>query len=127
MTFPDGGIAPLGDGINDRFRKDVAASLQAGSAALFLLIRKMTTDEVFADLKGVGGKVLRTSLTTAKRRPCVQHWRRQRQPSPALVWLLDWYVCEMKWLLPRPNHAVRFNKAAGRLYWDIRDAGLADS
>ena len=92
MTFPHGGITPLGDGINDRFMKDVAASLQTGSAALFLLIRKMTTDEVFADLRGVGGKVLRTSLTTAKRRPCVQHWRRQRQPSPASVRLLDWYV-----------------------------------
>jgi uncharacterized membrane protein len=49
-------------GINDRFMKDVAATLESGNAALFLLIRKMTTDKVLADLKGVGGKVLRTSL-----------------------------------------------------------------
>jgi uncharacterized membrane protein len=49
-------------GINDRFMKDVAATLQSGNAALFLLIRKMTTDKVLADLKGVGGKVLRTSF-----------------------------------------------------------------
>jgi uncharacterized membrane protein len=42
--------------------KDAAATLQSGNAALFLLIRKMTTDKVLADLKGVGGKVLRTSF-----------------------------------------------------------------
>ena len=49
-------------GINDQFMKDVAQSLQAGDAALFLLIRKMTTDKVLADLQGVGGRVLRTSF-----------------------------------------------------------------
>jgi len=27
----------------------------------------------------------------------------RRQPSPASVRLLDWYVCGMKWLLPRPG------------------------
>src|SRR5499425_3158074 len=53
-------------GINDRWMKDVAASLQSGNAALFLLIRKMTTDKVLADLKGVGGKVLRTSFDHTK-------------------------------------------------------------
>ncbi len=49
-------------GINDRFMKEVAATLESGNAALFLLIRKMTTDKVLADLKGMGGKVLRTSF-----------------------------------------------------------------
>jgi uncharacterized membrane protein len=53
-------------GINDQFMKDVAASIQAGNAALFLLIRKMTADKVLADLKGVGGKVLRTSFDDTK-------------------------------------------------------------
>jgi uncharacterized membrane protein len=53
-------------GINDRFTKDVAASLHSGNAALFLLVRKMTTDKVLADLKGVGGKVLRTSFDHTK-------------------------------------------------------------
>lgn len=53
-------------GINDRFMKDVAASLQSGNAALFLLIRKVTADKVLADLKGVGGKVLRTSFDHTK-------------------------------------------------------------
>jgi uncharacterized membrane protein len=53
-------------GINDRFMKEVAAGLDAGNTALFLLIRKMTTDKVLADLKGVGGKVLRTSFDETK-------------------------------------------------------------
>lgn len=49
-------------GINDQFMKDAANSLQPGMAGLFLLIRKMTTDKVLADLKGIGGTVMRTSL-----------------------------------------------------------------
>ena len=46
--------------------KDVSAGLEAGNAALFLLIRKVTADKVLADLKGVGGKVLRTSFDHTK-------------------------------------------------------------
>src|SRR5712692_3932474 len=49
-------------GINDQFMKDAAQSLQSGNAALFLLIRKMTTDKVLAALQGEGGTVLRTSF-----------------------------------------------------------------
>ena len=53
-------------GIDDRFMKEVAADIEAGNAALFLLIRKVTADKVLADLKGVGGKVLRTSFDHTK-------------------------------------------------------------
>lgn len=53
-------------GVNDAFMKDVVESLQPGNAALFLLIRKLTTDKVLDDLKGVGGKVLRTSFDHTK-------------------------------------------------------------
>jgi uncharacterized membrane protein len=53
-------------GINDQFMKDVAQSLQSGNAALFLLIRKMTTDKVLAALQGAGGTILRTSFDHAK-------------------------------------------------------------
>lgn len=49
-------------GINDKFMKEVAESLQPDNAALFLLIRKFTADKVLADLEGVGGTVLRTSF-----------------------------------------------------------------
>src|SRR6201997_5619697 len=53
-------------GIDDRFMKDAAQTLQSGNAALFLLIRKMTTDKVLAELQGVGGAVLRTSFDHTK-------------------------------------------------------------
>ena len=53
-------------GINDQFMKDSAEALQPGTAGLFLLIRKMTTDKVLADLEGVGGQVMRTSFDETK-------------------------------------------------------------
>ncbi len=46
--------------------KDAAGALQPNSAGLFLLIRKMTTDKVLADLKGVGGTLMRTSFDETK-------------------------------------------------------------
>jgi uncharacterized membrane protein len=49
-------------GINDQFMKDAAGALQPNSAGLFLLIRKMTTDKVLADLRGVGGVLMKTSF-----------------------------------------------------------------
>jgi uncharacterized membrane protein len=53
-------------GINDQFMKDAAAALQPNTAGLFLLIRKMTTDKVLADLKGVGGTLMQTSFDETK-------------------------------------------------------------
>jgi uncharacterized membrane protein len=53
-------------GINDKIMKDAAQSLQSGNAALFLLVRKMTTDKVLAALQGEGGTVLRTSFDETK-------------------------------------------------------------
>jgi uncharacterized membrane protein len=53
-------------GIDDRFMKEAAQTLQSGNAALFLLIRKMTADKVLAALQGVGGTVLRTSFDHTK-------------------------------------------------------------
>src|SRR6201981_1357654 len=53
-------------GITDPFMKDAAQTLQEGNAALFLLIRKMTTDKVLAELQGVGCTVLRTSFDHTK-------------------------------------------------------------
>jgi len=55
-----GKLADLG--INDEFMRQVARTLQSGNAALFLLIRKMTTDKVLAALRGVGGTVMRSSF-----------------------------------------------------------------
>lgn len=53
-------------GINDRFMKETANALKPGTAGLFLLVRKMTTDKVLADLKGVGGELLQTSFDETK-------------------------------------------------------------
>jgi uncharacterized membrane protein len=53
-------------GINDEFMKNAAGALKPGTAGLFLLVRKMTTDKVLADLKGVGGTVIRTSFDETK-------------------------------------------------------------
>jgi uncharacterized membrane protein len=55
-------------GIDDQEMKTQAnEALKSGAAGLFLLIRKMTTDKVLEDLKGVGGTVFVRLLTTRKR------------------------------------------------------------
>jgi uncharacterized membrane protein len=62
-----GALGALTDvGIDDNFMKEAAQTLQSGNAALFLLIRKMTTDKVLAALQGVGGTVMRTSFDHTK-------------------------------------------------------------
>lgn len=53
-------------GISDNQMKEAAQVLKPGTAGLFLLVRKMTTDKVLADLKGVGGTVIRSSFDHAK-------------------------------------------------------------
>ena len=53
-------------GINDDQMKKAAQALKPGEAGLFLLIRKMTTDKVLADLKGIGGTVVSTSFDHTK-------------------------------------------------------------
>ena len=50
-------------GINDVFIKDFAKGFQPGTSALFILIRKVTPDKVLEELKGSGGKILKTSLS----------------------------------------------------------------
>jgi uncharacterized membrane protein len=50
-------------GINDKFMKDLAATLKPNSSVLFVLVRKATPDKVLEELHGTGGKVLKTSLS----------------------------------------------------------------
>ncbi len=50
-------------GIDDNFMKDLAATMKSGSSVLFVLVRKVTPDRVVEELKGTGGKILKTSLT----------------------------------------------------------------
>src|SRR5262245_35579050 len=57
------GGALLDVGINDAFMKELAGTLKPGSSALFVLVRKMTIDKILTELKGMGGKILKTSLS----------------------------------------------------------------
>ena len=50
-------------GIDDKFMKALAETLAPGSSALFVLVRKATPDKVLEEIKGSGGKVIRTSLS----------------------------------------------------------------
>jgi uncharacterized membrane protein len=50
-------------GINDKFMKDLAATLKPGSSVLFVLVRHLTPDKVLEELAGTGGKVLQSSLS----------------------------------------------------------------
>src|SRR6266478_9329031 len=53
-------------GIDDKWMKETAAAIQPGTAALFVLVRKVTADKVLDRLKGEGGMVLKTSLDHTK-------------------------------------------------------------
>lgn len=53
-------------GINDAFMKELAAKLEPGSSALFLLVQEMTTDKILKEIEGYGGSVLQTSLDESK-------------------------------------------------------------
>ena len=55
-------------GINDQFMKDLGATLTAGTAALFVLVRKSTPDKVLEGLSAFTGKarIIQTSLTKDK-------------------------------------------------------------
>ena len=53
-------------GIDDKSMKDIAAVIEPGTAALFVLARKVTADKVLEGLKGEGGTVLKTSLDHTK-------------------------------------------------------------
>lgn len=50
-------------GIDDKFMKELAATLNPGSSVLFVLVRHATPDKVLQELQGTGGKVLKTSLS----------------------------------------------------------------
>ena len=52
-------------GIDDKFMKELGATLTPGSSALFVLLRNPLTapDKVLDELKGTGGTILKTSLS----------------------------------------------------------------
>jgi uncharacterized membrane protein len=50
-------------GINNEFMKNLAETMHPDSSVLFMLVRKATPDKVLDELKGSGGKILKTSLS----------------------------------------------------------------
>lgn len=50
-------------GINDDFIKALGSTIPADSSALFILVRRTQPEKVLAELSGVAGKVLHTSLS----------------------------------------------------------------
>jgi uncharacterized membrane protein len=50
-------------GIDDKFMKQAAESLQPGQAALCVLVRSVTADKVLPEMAHFGGTVLRTNLS----------------------------------------------------------------
>ena len=50
-------------GIDDKFMQELAGTMKPGSSTLFVLVRKATPDKVLEEIKGIGGQVLRTSLS----------------------------------------------------------------
>jgi len=49
-------------GIDDDFMKALAENLKAGTSALCILVRAVTTDKILEEVEKLGGKVLETSL-----------------------------------------------------------------
>jgi uncharacterized membrane protein len=49
-------------GIDDKFAKELAATMQPKSSAIFVLVRRSTPEKVIPELAVYGGKVLQTSL-----------------------------------------------------------------
>ena len=50
-------------GIDDGFMRELASTLSPGTSALFVLVRRVTLDKVLEELRGSGGKVMKTSLS----------------------------------------------------------------
>jgi len=50
-------------GIQDDLIKDVSETLEPGSSAIFIMVRKSLSDKVVEELKNFKAKLLRTSLT----------------------------------------------------------------
>lgn len=49
-------------GIDDKFAKQIAATLQPNTSAIFILVRQATVDKVVPELAQYGGTILQTSL-----------------------------------------------------------------
>ena len=51
-------------GIDDDFIRSLGETLEPGTSALFVLVRRVTLDKVLPELRPFGGKMIHTSLST---------------------------------------------------------------
>lgn len=74
-------------GINDAFMKQLASTLKPGNSALFVLVDSPITDKVMEDLKGTGGTILQSSLSTVdqdKLQKILDEAQKNLQAAPAV-------------------------------------------
>jgi uncharacterized membrane protein len=82
--FPLGGLAigaasgglsgALSDyGIDDTFMRSLSEQMPLGSSAIFMLVRKATTDKVVPESAKFGGKLLYTSVSKESDSPIPSH------------------------------------------------------
>jgi uncharacterized membrane protein len=69
-------------GINDDFIKSLAETIPPNSSALFILVRKAQPEKVLAELSGVKGKVLRTSLSPEQEKKLQEALEGATAPAP---------------------------------------------
>jgi uncharacterized membrane protein len=50
-------------GIDDNFIREVGSTITPGTSAIFVLVRKATSDKVLEDLSKFQGTILKTSLS----------------------------------------------------------------
>lgn len=71
-------------GIDDGLIREMGDTLQPGTSALFLLVRKAQPEKVLAELSGFGGRVMRSSLSPDQEAKLQAALRQvsETQPSP---------------------------------------------
>jgi uncharacterized membrane protein len=72
-------------GIDDTFVKELGATIQPESSAIFVLVRHATADKVVPELSKYGGTILRTSLATeaeARLQAALAHGAEERVAAP---------------------------------------------
>jgi hypothetical protein len=87
---PLAGFRRLTDvGINDGFMKELDATMTPGGSTLFVLVTKATPGKVLEELKGTGGRVLKTSLSDedeAKSAGCFECSKIVEAPQTGIKW-----------------------------------------
>lgn len=64
QTSDAGSGAPGDHGVDEKFVKEIAAKIEPGHSALFLLVESWTKEKVMDEFAGFDAEVLQTSLST---------------------------------------------------------------